>query len=283
MEASERLGAAVDRLEDLLPRISGSSTKGVPDPAGVGGVSEAPGDSVGLVDLKDQILARLTEFRAAELICFRQYEARTSLQHVLQLDHPLPPTRGWAASPDVLLRLYTEVRERLPHTVVEVGSGVSTLVIGDALRANGTGRLISLEHDAGRAHQTTEGLVREGLDDVATVYHAALAPWEAPDAGDHPHQAWKWYDLGVLEAAALVAEVDLVFVDGPPARTQRWSRYPALPALRQHLKVGSLVLLDDAIRQEERDIADAWSRDYGMSLEIEDRYEKGLAVLEFPH
>jgi hypothetical protein len=45
------------------------------------------------------------------------------------------------------------------------------------------------------------------------------------------------------------------------------SRFPALPALADRLAPGALVVLDDADRDGERDILDAWERDEGFTFD----------------
>ena len=56
---------------------------------------------------------------------FAQVEAMGWLQQQLGLQHPLPPTRGWAASPDLLVELVRLIDETRPEHVLELGSGVS--------------------------------------------------------------------------------------------------------------------------------------------------------------
>src|SRR5699024_11233349 len=62
------------------------------------------------------------------------------LQRRLTIKGQLPPLRGWATSPDVLLRLHTHIMATRPNVIVEFGSGASTLVIADALSQNGAGK-----------------------------------------------------------------------------------------------------------------------------------------------
>ncbi|MFM7860460.1 MAG: hypothetical protein ACKO8C_03520, partial [Candidatus Nanopelagicaceae bacterium] len=59
----------------------------------------------------------------------RQIEAFIQLNSLLELSAPLPATRGWVASPDLLLTISQLVKEHKPKLVVELGSGVSTLVV----------------------------------------------------------------------------------------------------------------------------------------------------------
>ena len=79
---------------------------------------------------------------------FRQLEALQNLNAVLPTSDVLPATRGWAASPDLLLALVNLVITERPSLIVECGSGASTLWLALALRRFGIdGRIIALDHD----------------------------------------------------------------------------------------------------------------------------------------
>ena len=60
---------------------------------------------------------------------YHQFEAVEQLLPLLKLSAPLPPSRGWAASPDFLLTLAHVTRKVKPRLTVELGSGISTLVL----------------------------------------------------------------------------------------------------------------------------------------------------------
>ncbi len=69
-----------------------------------------------------------------------------------------------------------------------------------------------------------------------------------------------WYDLSGVGAGALF---DLVIVDGPPAwKGDRLARLPALYELRKHLGENGVLVLDDAGRDGEAEIARQWQRDF---------------------
>lgn len=107
---------------------------------------------------------------------FRQLEALQGLYAELDLKVSLPPTRGWAASPDFLLELVRHTRANKPLTVLECSSGTSTLVLARCLQLNGAGKVLSLEHDPYYAAQTRQQLQRHGLQDWAQVLDAPLQP-----------------------------------------------------------------------------------------------------------
>jgi hypothetical protein len=210
---------------------------------------------------------------------YAQLESLTWLQRRLAIKGQLPPLRGWAASPDVLLRLHTHIMSTRPKVVVEFGSGASTLVIADALRQIGTGKLISIEHNDYYGMQTQGILEAEQLQVWVELRIGDLEPWK----GEHlnPEDAEKrsrWYPLSLLEG---IENVDLLWVDGPPAATCPFSRYPAVPALADKLSSQVEIWMDDTTRQEEKDICESWSEKHCLELEYY-ALEKGLGRLRRP-
>ncbi|WP_444908842.1 O-methyltransferase [Microbulbifer sp. TRSA005] len=211
---------------------------------------------------------------------YMQLEALSWLQQRLSIKGQLPPLRGWATSPDILLKLHTHIMTHRPKVIVEFGSGASTLVMADALRQNGLGKLISIEHSIHYGKQTQSALEREFLQSWVDLRIGDLEVWN----GEHLHKndnivmPLLWYPLSLLKG---IEFVDLVLVDGPPGATCRHSRYPALPALSDKLSSKAEIWMDDTIRKEERDICEQWSKKYGLILEYYPM-EKGLGRLISP-
>ena len=204
---------------------------------------------------------------------FRQLEALQGLYVELQLEHSLPPTRGWAGSPDFLLEVARQVRSARPRVVVECSSGVSTVVIARSLQRNGSGKLYSLEHDADYARLTRAQLLRHGLQDWATVLDAPLVTHPLGD------DSWPWYDLAALPQDIAI---DLLVIDGPPQATHALSRYPAAPLLFPRLTSGAMVLLDDASRPDEQAALQRWGAEFPDLAQSSRPCEKGCAVLTSP-
>jgi glycosyltransferase involved in cell wall biosynthesis/predicted O-methyltransferase YrrM len=135
-----------------------------------------------------------------------------------------------------------------PKVVVECGSGASTMWIGRALRRVGEGRLISLENSADWVEIVTGMVEQEGLSGVE-VRHAPMEPIQLAQ------QEQPWYSASALVD---VEEIDLLLVDGPPGRTSKLARYPAVPALRDKLRPGATVMLDDCHRRDEKETLRRW-------------------------
>jgi predicted O-methyltransferase YrrM len=197
----------------------------------------------------------------------RQVQAMMNLFALSPVRAGIPPMGGWAASPDVLLLMVNELIVQRPQTVLEFGSGLSTLWFALVAREYELEtRVLALEHDARFADATEELLRQHGVGDRAEVRLAPLVPHAERTA---------WYDK---DALADVSEVGLVFVDGPPADTGPLARMPAVPELLGRLAPKCTIVLDDLVRQEEKDIAAAW-RELLPDFRYEEvMAEKGAAV-----
>ena len=199
---------------------------------------------------------------------YEQVEALIALYASLDIRRPLPPLRGSRISPDFARELVLMVLDTKPATIVELGSGASTVVAGYALRKNAKGNIISLDHEA-CWYRKSSALVRaHGLDDVATVVHAPLRIYSIAGA------SWTWYDMAALEG---VGPIDLMLVDGPP--TGQASRYPALPLLHERLSPAAVIMLDDATRPEEVEVVRRWTEEFGPFAVDYFKTETGLSVL----
>lgn len=205
-----------------------------------------------------------TESRAADLLDFRQVEALLNLYALFPVRSSVPPSRKWAASADLLAFLVSTVLTRRPKLIVELGGGLSTLWMAYALeKADNGGRIISLDHDEAFATKTRALLAEHGLGQYADIRHAPLNDIEIDG------EKWPWYDLSAL---ADVQGCDLLLVDGPPAATRDHARFPALPMLIDKLAASAAVVVDDCVRQDEKDIVERWRERFA-----------GWQVDEYPH
>lgn len=201
---------------------------------------------------------------------YRQVEALVGLYSTLDFALPLPPMRGYALSPDAATGIIRLVHETRPSTILELGSGVSTLITAYGLKRFGDGRIISLEHDAAW-HEVTSGYIAQhDLGDYAEVRYAPLEETEISG------RTWKWYDPSALQG---IDSVDMLVVDGPPANTQTLARYPALPLVGHLLTHEAVIVLDDAGREDERSIIEMWDAESGPFRIEELPAEKGLTVM----
>ncbi len=168
-------------------------------------------------------------------------------------DLPLPMGGGWALTGDSAALLAREVQTRKPESILELGSGVSTLILGQILKKNGQGHLLSIDHDPVWANQTRSHVEFLGLQDFVSIVEA---PLKSITLGN---QSYEWYDIPGSSLDRL-GPIDLLLVDGPPQakNNPQATRYPALPLLRERLSQKALVFVDDANRAAESNMVDRW-------------------------
>ena len=193
---------------------------------------------------------------------YRQSEALQQLFALLKFSAPIPPTRSWAASPDLLLTIADLVRTRKPRLVVELGSGVSTLIVAKA----GARKVISIDNSAEFAEKTREMLKAHKVRGV----DVRVAPLKAHTSGVD------WYDTAKLKD---LKNIDLLIIDGPPGSKNPDARKPALKELLNKLSSKAVVVIDDVNRKGEREMAEAFAKALPRHTLTILNHEKGTAVI----
>ena len=125
-----------------------------------------------------------------------------------------------------------------------------------------------LEHEPAYAQKTRQLLRKYGLSDWATVLDAPLQT----KTTDTP-----WYSEDAIPAN--LPPIDLLIVDGPPSGLARLARFPAFPRLMPRMASTAVVLVDDADREDEREMVGRWKKLYPGLTEMALPFEKGLSVL----
>jgi predicted O-methyltransferase YrrM len=193
---------------------------------------------------------------------YRQLEAYVQLHSLIKFTAPLPATRGWAGSPDLLITLAHVVKTFKPKLVVELGSGVSTVVMSKA----GAKKIISFDGSEDFAGQTRNLLNAHGARGVE-VRVTKLTPFKNSSG---------WYDPNAFKD---IKKIDLLVIDGPQGGDDSSARYPAFEVLLNKLSPRAIVILDDVKRAGERKLAEDFAAALPKhSLEILD-HEKGTAVI----
>lgn len=222
------------------------------------------------------LLTLLLIFRIVQLIYdrlerrkydYQQIEALHSLYHHLGPGVQLPQMRNHAGSPD-FLNLIIEVLDRhQPKVIVEASSGVSSMVISEwLLKHQSNAQHFALENEAFYADLTRQR-IRNPHSEII------WAPLKSYSIGG---KTFEWYDLEQLK---LDKPIDLLVVDGPPQPLQEHARFPALPLLADQLSPNAVLVLDDAIRQSEREIVTLWEKEFHFDKQY--RYvEKGAFILQ---
>jgi uncharacterized membrane-anchored protein YhcB (DUF1043 family) len=187
------------------------------------------------------------------------------LQTQIQPSQPIWFEKGWAASPGLLAELYLEIRRTKPRLVLDLGSGLTTLVAAYAVAANGTGKVVAWEHLESIRGKSEALIIQHSLETVAKVEFHPLHQIELDG------QEYAWFEVSGLSSAS----VDILVVDSPPGRTGPLARFPAVPLLKEFLSERSTVVLDDCHRPDELATLDKWSQYLPQAeLEFHHNYEE---------
>ena len=226
----------------------------------------------------------MDELKALEMIIenkldnyFSQQEALNEIKRIFPDLAFFPSTRGWAGSPDFLLKLIELVVSKSPKYVVELGSGVSSIVLGAAMKKFAQGKVDSFDHEEVFSNNTNRFLEVNGLKNIVNVNYSRLIPYFYNDHN------WAWYDKQQIDK--IESEIDLLVVDGPPRFIQERSRFLALPILFDRLSKKSTIVLDDANRVDEKKVIEDWI-DFLKTKNVEylisnfEYFEKGLNIIE---
>ncbi|MCK5001965.1 MAG: class I SAM-dependent methyltransferase [Gammaproteobacteria bacterium] len=194
----------------------------------------------------------------------------SAIQAKLSLSQPLPHTPDWSAAPDFIELIVEHALQAKPEVIVECSSGLTTLVLAQCCQFNQKGCVISLENGEDYAEKTCQQLKEFGLEDYAQVIHAPLEKVALSD------NEYDWYSLKTLPEVS----IDMLVIDGPPGFIQKNSRYPALPLLLDRFSKQTKVFLDDAARDDEKELVAHWQDEFsGVEHEYLE-FERGCSVLD---
>lgn len=193
---------------------------------------------------------------------YRQSEAMQQLLALLKLNAPIPPTRSWAASPDLLLTIADLVRTHKPQLVVELGSGVSTLIVAKS----GAQKVISIDHSEEFADKTRALLQAHGAGGV----EVRVAPLTPHASGTDWYETTNLVDL---------KNIDLLIIDGPPGSKNPDARKPAYTELINKLSPRAIIVIDDVTRDGERELAESFAKALPNHVLTIYPHEKGTAVI----
>jgi hypothetical protein len=226
----------------------------------------------------------MDELKALEMIIenkldnyFSQNEALNEIKRIFPDLAFLPPTRGWAGSPDFLLKLVELVVISSPKYVVEFGSGVSSIILGAAMKKFAQGKVDSFDHEEVFSNNTNRFLEVNGLKNVVNVNYSRLMPY------CYNENNWVWYEKQQIDK--IESEIDLLVVDGPPRFIQERSRFLAIPILFDRLSSKSTIVLDDANRIDEKKVIEDWidflnSKNVKYLISTFEYFDKGLMIIE---
>ncbi|MBW9204512.1 class I SAM-dependent methyltransferase [Mumia sp. zg.B17] len=185
-----------------------------------------------------------------EQMPYEAAELNTLHAELVETPGAVPAIGSPSVAPSTVLAAVDELRRAPSKTsIVECGSGGSTVWLAYAVARGGEGHVHVLEHEPAFAARTREHLRQHSLEKYATVHDAPLRHVEVDS------ESATWYDTSGLE---LPASIDLLVVGGPAPSVTADGRLPAFPVLADRLGVGARIILDDAGSLSSDSLARNW-------------------------
>lgn len=201
---------------------------------------------------------------------YNQIEGLQQIQNAIDGKAVLRPMRDWAISPDAMACVLADLQERHAPTVIEFGSGQSTIILAAALKHR-NGCLLSVEHDLEYSAVIQRQAKACGLAELIQFIHAPLC--EPPVAPGNSS-----YDTKIIPNC----QVDVALIDGPPYTNGLLTRLTPLRWAAQHLKSGGAIFLDDSARVAEQACLKQLQVEFPNLYALPRYAEKGLTELRSP-
>jgi predicted O-methyltransferase YrrM len=187
----------------------------------------------------------------------------------------LPPSDGWMLAPDALRLLMRLVEVLQPRHILEFGSGLSTRALARACgRLLGPRAVSSVDHDPDFGPLAARDYAQAAAPANVRV-RFQVAPVVARDCGGQLLPVYRWRPAAFASRRPL----DLVVIDGPA--TILGGREGTLYQAMDYARPGTVMVLDDAGRPEERAAVARWRETLGSAIESQyfPEFAKGLTVI----
>jgi predicted O-methyltransferase YrrM len=165
-------------------------------------------------------------------------------------------TTSFSLSRNSLIWLFARLQRSKPLSILEMGSGLSTVAhIIYSIQSQKNVRISSIDHDQSWLEVTSSMLQkRNGFIDLVEFYHSPIAKVDIGDWGG----GYSWPEK-------LKGPFDWLLIDGPPSHV---GRAATLPMAWPYLANGANIFLDDAARPAEQEAIRKWLDFYGGKLEF---------------
>lgn len=219
-----------------------------------------------------------TNFKSSQKIA----KSRSSLRKALKgkvgiaILHQLEQSShsDWPMAKDSLTFIVNLIADLKPKYILEFGSGFSTYVMGEACRVLKLNcKITSIDHDPEFGANVAKRYI--SMTQPRKNINFVFAPLVARSFGG---KFLPSYYIKPVQARS-IGRADLVLVDGPPSYLG--GREGILYQAMDFASPGTIVILDDANRDEEKRIISDWQGALGNNIEINllKGFKKGLATV----
>jgi hypothetical protein len=173
----------------------------------------------------------------------------------------------WSLGVDTLNSLEKYLQNKCPQTILEFGSGISTVCqaryMWELYGATDRVYVFSIEQNADQVQETLHLLRKTGLEKHVAILHAPLKRQKIDGIEK------ECYDLDKVEDFLNGVRPDFILIDGPYAESG--GRFGVIPLIQPFVDNEAEFWMDDAVRDPELEIARLWEKGqyakiYGLSL-----------------
>jgi hypothetical protein len=178
---------------------------------------------------------------------YSQLSSLLSINQMLGPNASVGTLRGWALSPDAMLAILREIRQRNACRIIEFGGGESTLALAAYMQqAPARGSIKTIEHDNDFANDLQARLNAAGLEHFVEIIKVPLREYPAA----RQFGPFLSYDLARIDY-----DFDVAIIDGPIVASfgEATRLVPAKWCL-DRLTDNNAIYLDDAKREAERKV-----------------------------
>lgn len=189
------------------------------------------------------------------------------------------PWTGVAIRPYTALSIINDILINQRKFIVELGAGVSTLLIAQALKDKGKGMLVSFEDHEEWASFLNHELQCRDLNQFCKVVYAPLTSCKSSIK-----EGGLWYQETIIHENIANKKIDLLLVDGPKASGSKnqLACFPAVLVLKHYLSESYSIYLDDIRRNGEKQILERWSEELNFKV-IKSPIKGNFANLKYGH
>ena len=179
---------------------------------------------------------------------------------------PLAFSSSWSLGEGAYQAIVGDLKQRGAQTLVEFGSGTSTVRFSRDLDID----ITSIEAEHQYYEQTQAQVAAHGRPQRVTVHHRPIV-WQ--------RHGLSWFRS--FAVGSFPSNVDAVLIDGPPITTRR-GREACVYQVFERARVGCRFYLDDYCRSSEQTIVNNWRRAYPDAIKLVTTFEVDhhVAVLE---
>lgn len=269
-ELEQKLVAQIEReaglIQDLSKQVQGLAARDLISPETLQGMLTAQAEELARAHRQIELAVQKNSLNTA-----RQIQSFVSMQEYFATG-VLPAfnseSHSWPVSADFALCLMQRLVLEQYDLVIEFGSGMSTVIVARTLaliaerQQTAAAHFISFDHLEPYYQQTLGYLKQAGLEQGVQLTLAPLKEWQGADGQTYPYYSCQTVLAQLAKQKKASRKRILVIVDGPPAATGPKARYPAGPIVMQYFPDAHIdFLMDDFIRQDEKEVAKHWQRD----------------------